>query len=247
MRATVALALLVGVWLVPVSADAADLDCSNFANQAQAQAWLVSHPGDPDGLDGDKDGVACETLPCPCTSQAPPPAPAPQPTNVRVRVVRVVDGDTLRVSLNDAKVYVRLIGIDSPETFKRRECGGRQATALMKSLAQRNGKGRTVTLTTDPTQDALNRYDRVLAYVSAGGVDFGRSMIRSGWAKHYELRLQGQIPALRTLSQLPEDRQAQAPRRLSQMQRTHTSPRLTPQHLARPDEAASEQYRCAHD
>lgn len=49
----------------PGSAQAAvDYDCSDFSNQAQAQAHLL--PGDPYRLDGDHDGVACQSLPCPC-------------------------------------------------------------------------------------------------------------------------------------------------------------------------------------
>jgi hypothetical protein len=40
-----------------------DLNCSDFATQAEAQAHLDASPGDPDGLDGNGDGVACESLP----------------------------------------------------------------------------------------------------------------------------------------------------------------------------------------
>jgi hypothetical protein len=66
----------------PAGASAADLDCGDFANQAEAQENLL--PGDPYGLDGDNDGVACEDLPCPCASEGgggdggePPPPPPP--------------------------------------------------------------------------------------------------------------------------------------------------------------------------
>jgi excalibur calcium-binding domain-containing protein len=45
------------------SASAADLDCSNFATQGEAQAVYNADPSDPNGLDRDKDGIACETLP----------------------------------------------------------------------------------------------------------------------------------------------------------------------------------------
>ena len=37
-----------------------DRDCTDFADQAASQAWLDNHPGDPDALDGDGNGVACE-------------------------------------------------------------------------------------------------------------------------------------------------------------------------------------------
>ncbi len=40
---------------------AGDLDCSDFETQEEAQENLA--PGDPDGLDADDDGIACETLP----------------------------------------------------------------------------------------------------------------------------------------------------------------------------------------
>ena len=40
---------------------AADRDCADFATQAQAQAFFQqAGPGDPHGLDQDRDGRACE-------------------------------------------------------------------------------------------------------------------------------------------------------------------------------------------
>lgn len=39
-----------------------DLDCDDFSSQADAQAHLDAHPSDPDNLDPDGDGVACEQL-----------------------------------------------------------------------------------------------------------------------------------------------------------------------------------------
>lgn len=40
-----------------------DLDCSDFATQQEAQQTLEADPSDPYGLDGEGDGVACESLP----------------------------------------------------------------------------------------------------------------------------------------------------------------------------------------
>jgi len=180
-----------------------DVNCPSFASQGAAQGHLVAHPGDPDGLDGDANGIACESLPCPCAGAgAPPPAPggsptpapAPAPTaqTARARIVRVIDGDTLKVRLaSGPTVTVRLIGIDTPETRRPAtpvECGGPDATARMKQLAFSRGIGRIVDLMSDPTQDRLDRYGRVLAYVRGGGVDLGRSMISSGWARTYVFR-----------------------------------------------------------
>ena len=39
-----------------------DLDCANFATQEEAQTVLERNPSDPNGLDADNDGIACEEL-----------------------------------------------------------------------------------------------------------------------------------------------------------------------------------------
>jgi hypothetical protein len=72
------LALFGSLTVVP-TAQAIDYDCSDFANQAEAQEYLS--PGDPHRLDADNDGIACESLPCPCSYGAPyvPPPPPPPP------------------------------------------------------------------------------------------------------------------------------------------------------------------------
>jgi Excalibur calcium-binding domain len=65
---------LAGPWLEPASS-AGDVDCSDFANQAAAQSYFLSHGGpssDPAGLDADGDGVACESLPCPYSGPSNP-------------------------------------------------------------------------------------------------------------------------------------------------------------------------------
>jgi hypothetical protein len=67
-----------------------DKDCDNFNSQKAAQIFFINHGGpryDPDDLDGDDDGVACEDNPCPCFYKdhlprrysASPAAGAPQP------------------------------------------------------------------------------------------------------------------------------------------------------------------------
>lgn len=37
-----------------------DRNCAEYANQAEAQAVLRGDPADPNGLDADRDGIACE-------------------------------------------------------------------------------------------------------------------------------------------------------------------------------------------
>jgi hypothetical protein len=71
-RTTLLTVVLLGLAAVlPSSASAAV--CSEFANQAAAQAAANT-------VDADHDGVYCESLPCPCsTASSPAPAPAPAP------------------------------------------------------------------------------------------------------------------------------------------------------------------------
>jgi hypothetical protein len=71
----------------------------------------------------------------------------------------------------------------------------------MKRLALRNGRGRTVTLTSDPTQDVTDRYGRLLAYVNGQGKDYGERIIRAGWAMAHVYRDPFQRLALFTAAQ----------------------------------------------
>jgi endonuclease YncB( thermonuclease family) len=194
----VVVAVVAGAVAVP-AARAQDRDCGGFTTQGEAQAYFVALGGpahDPDRLDGDSDGIACEALPCPCASAAPvvtptPSAPPPPVATRRsARIVRAIDGDTLRVRLSAGpEITVRLIGIDTPETKRPGvgvECGGLRASAYMRQIAFVRDRGRLVTLVGDPSQDATDRYGRSLAYVDASGKgDLGRLMVQAGWASVY--------------------------------------------------------------
>ncbi|MBK3644565.1 excalibur calcium-binding domain-containing protein [Streptomyces sp. MBT33] len=69
---TTALALLATVGPAAAVAHAqSDRDCSDFVFQEEAQAVFDSDPSDPDRLDADNDGIACEDLPHRPTATAP--------------------------------------------------------------------------------------------------------------------------------------------------------------------------------
>src|ERR1700754_3238162 len=63
------------------NAQQGDRDCPDFASQADAQEALDSQPGDPERLDSDDDGIACESeFGEPTTSAAPTTTAAPAPS-----------------------------------------------------------------------------------------------------------------------------------------------------------------------
>ena len=101
------------------------------------------------------------------------------------KVVKVVDGDTLDVSINGKTEAIRLIGINTPETVDPRkpvECFGKEASNKAKELLA----GKTVGLQNDPTQGERDKYGRLLRYVTlADGTSFNKLMISQGYAYEY--------------------------------------------------------------
>ncbi|MFQ5580449.1 MAG: thermonuclease family protein [Nitrospiria bacterium] len=116
----------------------------------------------------------------------------PQGAVFDIKVLKVIDGDTIR--LEDGRL-VRYLGIDAPEV--RRKVGGKwvydpepfseEATALNRKLVE----GKTVRLQIDPVRPR-DRFGRLLAYVF---VETDRKyfvnveMLKQGLAKTHKLPL----------------------------------------------------------
>jgi len=82
-------------------------------------------------------------------------------------VERVVDGDTLIARVDGARVRVRLLGVDAPETTGYApECYGPQAARAARRLLPR---GARIALRADATQGPYDRFGRRLAEVTVGG------------------------------------------------------------------------------
>lgn len=186
-----AAALTVGVLVGSTSpAHAADKDCVDFASQKAAQIFFLKNGGpssDPHRLDDDGDGVACESNPAPTyygtTLPASGTSSQPKVLRQRARVIRVTDGDTIKVRLGSGRRKdVRLIGIDTPEVYGRVECGGPGAS---RSLGRLLPEGARVVLVSDPTQDRVDRYGRILRYVMKAGRDMNRTQVTRGWGRVY--------------------------------------------------------------
>jgi micrococcal nuclease len=98
-------------------------------------------------------------------------------------VDRVVDGDTLVVTVGDATETVRLIGIDTPESVARDrpdECFGAEASHRLAELLP---PGTGVVLTRDVEPRDL--YDRLLAYVHRpdDGLFVNAALVAGGYAE----------------------------------------------------------------
>jgi micrococcal nuclease len=112
-------------------------------------------------------------------------APVMTPSQKLYSVVKVVDGDTVDVSINGKTERLRLIGINTPETVDPRkpvECFGVEASNKAKSILN----GKKVALESDPSQGERDKYDRLLRYVFLeDGTNFNLLMVRDGFAYEY--------------------------------------------------------------
>lgn len=100
-------------------------------------------------------------------------------------VVKVIDGDTVRVLIDGHEETLRLIGINTPETVDPRrpvQCFGKEASEKAKEILS----GSHILLEGDPTQGERDKYGRLLRYVLLpDGTNFNRKMIEEGYAYEY--------------------------------------------------------------
>ena len=101
---------------------------------------------------------------------------------LRGRVVRITDGDTIRVALAGRTERVRYIGIDTPEEVRPDtpvQCYARRAAAENARLVA----GREVRLVLDV--EPRDRFGRLLAYVyrAGDGLFVNAALVRGGFAR----------------------------------------------------------------
>jgi micrococcal nuclease len=106
-----------------------------------------------------------------------------EPAGDRIgRVARVVDGDTIRVSVGGRSEPVRYVGIDTPESKKPGtpvQCFARRAAAENARLV----RGERVRLVFDV--ERRDRFGRLLAYVyrARDGLFVNAALVRGGFAR----------------------------------------------------------------
>lgn len=101
----------------------------------------------------------------------------------QAEVIRVVDGDTVRVRTSEGEgLSVRILGISAPELTRDGSQAQCYAEASRSNLQDLLPEESPVTLVRDPTQDNFDTYGRLLRYVEFEGEDVGRAQIRDGAA-----------------------------------------------------------------
>lgn len=98
-------------------------------------------------------------------------------------VLKVIDGDTIDVRSDErGRLRIRILGINTPETKFKVECGGPEASTYGHKLLD----DQRVAIVADPTQDNTDRYGRTLAYVFlTSGDNYSVLAARSGHARAY--------------------------------------------------------------
>jgi endonuclease YncB( thermonuclease family) len=86
-------------------------------------------------------------------------------------VIKVTDGDTIKVQLSSGPINVRLDSVDTPE---RNQPWGKESTAALARLVANKQVELDVV-----TQD---RYERLVAQVYVGGVNVNEQLVRDGHA-----------------------------------------------------------------
>jgi micrococcal nuclease len=103
-----------------------------------------------------------------------------KPSKETAQVIRVIDGDTIVVSINRTEYTVRYIGIDAPETVKPNspvEPFGTEASTKNKELVD----GKVVLLEKDVSE--TDQYGRLLRYVYVGDLFVNAELVRLGYAQ----------------------------------------------------------------
>jgi micrococcal nuclease len=118
-----------------------------------------------------------------CRPGSPPAPTTPSLLGPNATMLRVVDGDTIDVTIAGRRERVRLIGIDTPETKKPNtpvQCYGPEATSFTKSLL---AEGAPLHLERDVV--ARDDFGRMLAYVylAGDGSFVNMEIIRKGFAR----------------------------------------------------------------
>jgi len=101
------------------------------------------------------------------------------------KVTRVYDGDTIKAKGHDITIKVRLVGIDTPETRKKKKSRGQPYSQHTKKYLA----GLILNNIVDIRGYGLDRYNRILGVIYLNGKNINLEMVKAGLAEVYRGRL----------------------------------------------------------
>lgn len=153
---------------------------------AIAVAGYIKLPDITDYISGQQPGIMLSnSLPKWNTTEVSTDWVTPDKGYTKCKVLRVTDGDTFVVRYKGEDNYVRMIGIDTPESVhsdkNRNTRWGKKASSYTKKRLS----GKTVYLEFDVSK--YDRYGRLLAYVYTKNdgkyIMYNKTLVKSGYAR----------------------------------------------------------------
>lgn len=103
------------------------------------------------------------------------------------KVLKVTDGDTIRLEIDGESTPLRLLSIDAPELShptKPTECFAKESKEYLEKLIL----NKEIRIEYDSNQGKYDRYDRLLGYIylkDENGLFINEDLVRKGYAKTY--------------------------------------------------------------
>jgi micrococcal nuclease len=100
---------------------------------------------------------------------------------IESKVVKVVDGDTIKVNIDNEIITVRILNIDTPEVYgpNAGQPFGKEASKFAKEMLE----GKTITLELSKKKNPYDKYGRLLAYVFIDKNLYEELIIEEGLAR----------------------------------------------------------------
>lgn len=103
-----------------------------------------------------------------------------------IKLVKVIDGDTIKVKIGDKTESVRLIGIDAPEMEEESNKKAIESKKYLEDLLL----NKKIRLEADETQNDRDIYNRLLRYIFLeDGTFINKKMIEANMANEYTYKV----------------------------------------------------------
>ena len=100
-----------------------------------------------------------------------------------VKFSKCVDGDTIKIMMNNKEHTIRMLAVDTPESVhptKPVEYYGKEASEFTCNLVKNAKK---IEIEYDPNSDKTDKYDRLLVWVFVDGKLLQKELISNGYGK----------------------------------------------------------------